>query len=144
MKTKKTPYSSSAIGCMIGCANQILLSQLENALRDAALPLTPLEYLVLRAIYSQEGLQQCEIADMVGRDRAGVCRAVSALVKKGLVATQTVSYKCMRVYLTDKSRAMEPKVLHVADSRHQALLDLVGTEKFEVFNEVLQKIIKSK
>lgn len=129
---------------MIGSANQILLGELDKALKEAKLPLTTTEYLVLRALYSREGIQQCEIADMVGRDKAGICRCVAGLLKKGLVRTEPVSYKCLRVYLTDEARAIRPKVLKVAEERQKALVDLVSREELEVFNKVLEAIIKTK
>ena len=90
----KTP----AIGCLIGTAYQILLSRLASTLKEAGLDITTSEYLVLRAIYSNDGLQQCEIAEMVGKDKAAICRCVAGLAKKGLVRTESVSHKCLRVY----------------------------------------------
>ncbi|MDE7092856.1 MAG: MarR family transcriptional regulator, partial [Muribaculaceae bacterium] len=99
MKTENKTYQSPALGCMLGSANQILLGELEKALKEANLDLTTVDYLVLRALYSKDGIQQCEIADMVGRDKAGICRCVTGLVKKGLVRTEPISYKCLKVYL---------------------------------------------
>lgn len=144
MKTENSIYQAPALGCMIGSVNQILLGELEKTLKEAKLPLTTAEYLVLRALYSREGIQQCEIAKMIGRDKAGVCRCVVGLVKKGLVRTETISYKCLKVYLTDEARAIQPKVLEVAEVRQKALVDLVSQEELEVFNKVLEAIIKTK
>ncbi|MDE5969338.1 MAG: MarR family transcriptional regulator [Muribaculaceae bacterium] len=144
MKTENKTYQSPALGCMLGSANQILLDELEKALKEANLDLTTVDYLVLRALYSKDGIQQCEIADMVGRDKAGICRCVTGLVKKGLVRTEPISYKCLKVYLTDKARSIESGVMQVAEIRHQALADLVGPAELEVFNKVLEKIIITK
>lgn len=144
MKTENSIYQAPALGCIIGSVNQILLGELEKTLKEAKLPVTTAEYLVLRALYSREGIQQCEIAEMVGRDKAGVCRCVAGLVKKGLVRTEPISYKCLKVYLTDEARAIQPKVLEVAEVRQKALVDLVSQEELEVFNKVLEAIIKTK
>ncbi|MDE7156273.1 MAG: MarR family winged helix-turn-helix transcriptional regulator [Muribaculaceae bacterium] len=144
MKTEKKTYQSPALGCMLGSANQILLVELERALKEAKLSLTTVEYLVLRALYSKDGIRQCEIGDMVGRDKAGICRCVTGLIKKGLVITEPVSYKCLKVYLTDKARLIQPKVMQVAESRHQGLVDLLTPEELNVFNKVLEKIIITK
>ena len=140
----KENIGNPALGCKIGQAYHILLSQLAGALKDEGLDITVGEYLVLRAVYSKEGLQQCEIADMVGKDRAAVCRCVAGLEKKGLVATEAVSYKCLRVYLTDRSREMQPRVMKVAALRHQALAGLTVPGDLEIFNRILDAIIYSK
>ena len=144
MKAENNTYQSPALGCMLSNANQILLKELERALKDAALNITSMEYLVLRALYSKDGIQQCEIAEMVGRDKAGVCRCVTGLVKKELVRVEPVSYKCLRVYLTATARSLQPKVMQVAEIRHKALLDLLTPNELATFTKALDKIIKNK
>lgn len=135
---------SPALGCLIGKAYQTLLSQLSSALKEAGLDLTTSEYLVLRALYSSEGIQQCEIAQMVGKDKAAVCRCVAGLEKKGLVRTESVSHKCLRVYLSDKALDIEPKVMEVARRRHKALADLTNPGDLAIFTEILQKVINQR
>ncbi len=136
-----TNPESPALGCLIGKAYQTLLSQLNNALKEAGLDITTSEYLVLRALYSSEGIQQCDIAQMVGKDKAAVCRCVAGLEKRGLVRTECVSHKCLRVFLTEKGREIEPKVMEVAHIRHKALLDLTTPQNLEIFTDLLQKMI---
>lgn len=144
MKKTRANIESPALGCKVGQAYQIMLGQLASALKEAGLDITTGEYLVLRAVFSKEGIQQCEIADMVGKDKAAVCRCVSGLLDKGLLATEQLSHKCLKVYLTDKSRQMEPKIMKVARMRHKALADLTNYEELEIFIDILDKIISSK
>lgn len=132
------------MGCKVGKAYQIMLGQLATTLSDAGVDITASEYLVLRAVYSSAGLQQCEIADSIGKDKSAVCRCVSSLVKKGLLETKPISYKCLKVYLTDKSREIEPKIMEVAAFRNKALCELIPRKDLEIFNMVLDKIINSK
>ena len=144
MKAENSFYQAPALGCMLGSANQVLLKELERALKAAHLNLTSSEYLVLRALYTRDGIQQCEIADMVGRDKAGICRCVTGLVKKGLVWVEPVSYKCLRVHLTDSAVAIKPQVLQVAENRHRALIELLSPAELDAFTMALDKIIKHK
>ena len=143
MKTESETYQSPALGCKLGTANQILLRELDKTLREAELPLTTVEYPVLRALYYKDGTQQCEIAEMVGRDKSAICRCVSGLVKKGLVRTIPVSYKCQRVYLTGEALSIQSRVMSVAESRHQALVELLGVSELEVFDKILDLIINN-
>ena len=121
-----------------------MLSQLATALKEAGLEITTSEYLVLRAIYSKEGLQQCEIADLVGKDKAAVCRSVAELERKGLLILEPVSHKCLKVFLTEKSRDLKPRILEVAAKRHQALKDLTTPEDLDIFTHLLDNIINTK
>ncbi len=143
MKIELLTKGSPALGCLMGTAYQKLLGELGSALKNAGLDITAGEYIVLRAIYSREGMQQCEIAEIVGKDKAAVCRLVSSLEKKGLIRTESVSYKCLRVYASEKGWEMEPRILSVAQLRHQALADIVAPDELEIFAKVLNKIVSS-
>ncbi len=144
MKIEKRNIESPALGCLVGEAFQTLLSQLAKALEEEGLDLTTSEYMVLRALYSEDGIQQCEIADMTGKDKASICRCVTQLRKKGLVDTESVSHKCLRVFLTDYARDIELKVMEVARKRHEALTGLVSQKELDMFSKVLLQIIETK
>lgn len=144
MKKKEGNIEAPALGCKVGKAYQIMLGQLAIALKDAGLEISAGEYLVLRAVYSKPGLQQCEIADMVGKDKAMVCRCVAGLEKKGLLATESVSHKCLRIYPTEKSREIELKIMEVAVKRYQALNDFATPAELEIFTRIIENIINSK
>ena len=140
MENEKT-YDMPYVGCLMGSAFQRLTIQLETTLKREGLEITAAEYMILRALYSRDGLQQCEIVDMVGKDKSSICRSVSALAKKNLVVTEPVSYKCIRVWLTDKAREIQPKVMQIAKERHEALLKLASQKDIEAFVRVLKAIM---
>lgn len=130
-----------AIGCKLGRAYQIMIGQLGVTLREHGLDITPAEYLILRAVYCAPGLQQCDIAEMVGKDKASVCRGVAALEKKGLVRTEAVSHKCLRVYPSDRGNEIYPTVMSVAEERYNALAALTSPADLAVFSSILDRII---
>ena len=144
MENTRENIDTPALGCKVGRAYQVMLSQLVTALNDAGLNITTTEYMVLRAVYSKEGLQQCEISDLVGKDKAAVCRCVAGLVKKDLVAVEQVRHKCLRVYLTEKSRDIKPRIMEVARIRHNALAAVTTPRELELFSSIIERIIESK
>ena len=141
MKNTNGDIEIPALGCKIGRAYFILLSQLANTLNEAGLEITTSEYLVLRAVYSKEGIQHCEIAELVGKDKAAVCRCVATLEKKGFIVTESVSHKCLKVYPTEYACKIEPRIMEVAERRHQALAALSSPENLKIFTDILDKII---
>ena len=126
------------VGCMLGSAYQQQLSLLSTALTDAGLDIVPSEYLVLRGLYSSDGMQQCEVATLLGKDKAGVSRCVGTMEKKGLVSTEVVSHKCRRIWLSDKGKSIEPLIMKVAEQRHEAVMKLASPEDMEIFVKVLK------
>ncbi len=129
------------VGCLVGTAFQKMTNQLDEALKAANINLSTPEYMILRALYSRDGLQQCEIGDMVGKDKAAVSRTVRSLAAKDFVRTETLSRKCCRVWLTEDGRSIETAVMRVAAARHSALQRLAPEEDIETFIRVLQTII---
>ena len=137
-------YQMPYVGCMIGTAFQKLTGQLDIALNEVGLDLTTPEYMVLRALYTRDGLQQCEIGDMVGKDKGAVSRTVKNLSAKNLVRTETLSHKCCRVWLTETAHKIKPTIMEVATARHKAFERLATPEDVEAFVRVLQAIINDK
>lgn len=129
------------VGCLVGSAFQKLTSQLDEALKQDGIGISSAEYMILRALYFRDGLQQCEIVEMIGKDKSSICRSVGSLAAKGLVDTQQVSYKCIRVSLTDKARCIRPKIMKIARERNNALQSLAAEKDIEVFIRVLKAIV---
>ncbi len=141
MEDKKI-YEIPYVGCLVGAAFQKMVSQLETALKQEGLGVTAGEYMILRALYFHDGLQQCEICSMVGKDKASICRSVAALDKKGLIKTEPISHKCIRIWLTDKANEIRPRIMRIANDRHTALLSLASEKEIEIFTKILNSIIK--
>ncbi|MDE6311452.1 MAG: MarR family transcriptional regulator [Muribaculaceae bacterium] len=144
MKKENKMYGMPNVGCMIGTAYQCLVGQLDEILREELPEVTVPEYMILRSLYFRDGMQQCDIAEMVGRDKAVVCRTVKAMVSKGYVRTESESHKCLRVFLTSKAESVKAKVLQIAAGRQKALESVIGPECVSVFSDCLKKIIESK
>lgn len=137
-------YGGPNVGCMLGTAYQILVGDLGKALNEANIDVTVPEYLILRSLYSRDGLQICELSDMVGKDKGAVSRCVKGLVKKGLVNTEQVSHKCLKVFVSDKGRGLESGIMEEAQKQHNALASLLTLDERKMFISSLQKIIKHK
>ncbi len=142
MKTVNA-YGMPCEGCMIGTAFQKLTAQLERILKQENLDIKAGDYMILRALYNSDGLQQCELSELIGKDKSSICRSVSNLLQKGLVKTEPISYKCVRVWLTDKAEELRPIILKIAEERQKALYDLAPERDIEGFVKVLKAIINS-
>ncbi len=140
---EKNIYSMPNVGCMLGTAYQVLVSQLAEVLAESGLDITVPEYLILRTLYTRDGMQQCEIASMVGKDKGAVCRCVASMSKKGLINTESISHKCLRVHLSDKGKSIRPMVMEIAKSCHDSLESLLTPEEQQIFTKVLRTIIQN-
>ncbi|MDE6276971.1 MAG: MarR family transcriptional regulator [Muribaculaceae bacterium] len=139
--TNVPEYKMPNVGCLLGSVYQQELSGLASSLARKGLDIIPSEYLVLRSLYSHDGIQQCDVAALLGKDKAGVSRCVSSMERKGLVSIETVSHKCRRVWLSVKGRELESLIMQVAEERHKALMKRVDEKDMETFVKVLKLLL---
>lgn len=99
---------------------------------------------MLRVLYATDGLRQCDIAATLSKDKAAICRCITGMVKKGLVVTQSVSYKCQCVFLTDRAIALKSQIMGVANECDSRLQNLLTTQESESLRKILIKIIENK
>ena len=130
------------LGCLMGKAYQKLTSGLEQALAAKGVHLTSAEYMLLRALYTRDGLQQCEICNMVAKDKGSVSRTVSAMSRRGLLRVERESHKCSRIWLTESGEALRDGVMEVAAERHAGLEALAPPSDIEAMSRVLEIIAK--
>lgn len=141
MKINNT-YSTPNTGCLIGTAYQVLISQLNEKLRNAGLDISAPEYLILRTLYVNDGIQPCNIADALGKDKATISRTITSMVKKTLVYTESTSHKCLKVYLSDYGREIKPIIMSIATERHLALGRILSQKEINDLTQILIKIIQ--
>lgn len=142
MTTKDNIYGIPNIGCLLGIAYQTEMIRLGDALAAQGLGITPAEYLILRVLYANGAVQQCEISRILRKDKAGVSRSLQSLLKKGLVDADPVSYKCCMVSLTEDGEALKPRVLELAEKLHHDLADKITPQQMKNLREILEAITK--
>ncbi|MDE6007013.1 MAG: MarR family winged helix-turn-helix transcriptional regulator [Muribaculaceae bacterium] len=142
MKQEYMTYGGPNSGCLVGTAYQKMVSDLNEILREKVKELSVPEYMVLRSLYHRDGLQQCEICDIIGKDKGAVCRTVKSLIRKELVYAEIISHKCLKVYLTPKGESLRSEILKIADERERDLETLLGPKDLKIFLSCLKKIIE--
>ncbi len=129
------------IGSMLGIAYQTEVGRLSKALADSKTDITAAEYLIMRVLFSQDNIQQCEISKALCKDKASINRGIQSLVAKGYVSLTPVSYKCCIVSLTDKGKEVRPKLLEIATGLHQKLASKITHQQMDELRQILQSII---
>lgn len=143
MTDKVDKYDFPNMGCLLGMAFQTQYTLLSCELVKSGLDITPPEYLILRVLYDNDGLQQCEIASSLGKDQGAVCRSVKELVRKDLVRTEAESHKCRRVYISEKGKSIRPEIMDVAKERQHSLETILTPPELKSLKIALTKIINN-
>lgn len=142
MTTKDTIYDRPNVGCLLGTAYNLQEARLRSALSTSGLDITPAEYVVLKTLFDRGELQQCEVSRLIGKDKASVSRTVSSLVRKGLVTSNQISYKCSMVSLTSRAESLRGLLFEIASRCHRELEDKISKPQVEILRKILEKMIK--
>lgn len=94
--------------------------------------LTPVQHLILEALWEQEGISAGEIGKSLVLDNATLSGVLDRMAEKGWISKETdvKDRRFVRIYLSDKAREMKPLLLEERELANEEILrDLTLEEK---------------
>lgn len=100
------------------------------------------QWVVLKRISDDEGINQREVADLTFKDPASVTRILDLLEKSELVERQPAANdrRTYSLFLTKNGKALVAKVTPLAKEIRAAGLQGISKQEQEIFEQVLKKI----
>lgn len=105
---------------------------------------TVAEWVILRALYEEDGIQPSVLADKIGLTRGAVSKLVDRAVRKGLVVTSAVAAdrRAQVVALTTAGRQLVPTLAAVADHNDAEAFGHLSTEERALLLAVLKRSVE--
>lgn len=103
------------------------------------------QWVVLKRISDDEGINQREVADLTFKDPASVTRILDLLEKSSLVERKPDEHdrRTYNLFLTDQGRALVAKVTPLAREIRATGLEGISEKEQDVFKRVLRKIYEN-
>lgn len=100
---------AKSLGRFVGWLNYQMVRSLNSYLEEAGAGITADQFRLLTHLWAKDGITQQELADKVGRDRAGITRMVDILEEQGVTVRipDKEDRRVNRVFLTKKGRDVE-------------------------------------
>jgi DNA-binding MarR family transcriptional regulator len=135
----------NAIGFWLHRAHQALRNEMYRAFREAGEELTPEQWAVLVRLWEQDARTQTELADTTFRDKPTMSRLIDGLERNGLVARRSDKEdgRTWRVCLTAEGRALEHKLVPVAEHLVRSALQGIPEQDLVVARRVLTQIFQN-
>jgi len=132
----------NSVGFQIYKTALALKANLQRALRDEGLDVTPEQFSVAMRLWEAEGLTQNEIAERTFKDKANITRLIDALEKKGLVYRKSDAddRRRYRIFLTDEGRGLRKRMLEAATKALRLATAGVSDSEMDEVRTVLRKI----
>lgn len=107
--------------------------------------MTPEQWNVLARLREQEGMNQCQIAEKMLKDRHNITRILHRLEDKGLIEKRRSAgdKRSFRVYLTEKGRILERRLTALVLEHRRFRYKGMSDRDLEVLRELLLKLFKN-
>ncbi|WP_221469580.1 MarR family winged helix-turn-helix transcriptional regulator [Cohnella nanjingensis] len=111
--------------------------------RLAPFRLAPEQNLIMLLLWQSEGVTQNEIADSLGKDKAGVARMILSLESKGYVKriVPSCDRRTVQIFLTPEGQALKDRVLPVLDEIKREISAGIGEDRFALVRSTLSAIL---
>ena len=131
------------LGRQSGVLYYLLSKRLNSLLAEAGAGITVDQFRLLTMLWKEDGTTQQQLADKLGRDRAGVTRMTDILEEQGILVR--VADKSDRrvnlLYLTKKGREMEPLAAAAAQRALDDMTKDFSPEEKNVFAQLHNRAI---
>jgi len=131
---------SFCIGKYMAITQRMLNAFLRYRLSDT--DITPSMFMFLLNLLGEDGISQKQLNDSMQYDKGVVARLASQLEIKGYIdrKSNAEDHRAYRLYLTEKAREMQPKIIEILAEWNSVLLDEETNETKLVLNSALERI----
>lgn len=132
----------SCINYLMNRAQQAITQLFRDRLSE--FQVTPVQYTVLKCLWTEDGLPPKQLADLIAVDRPAVTGILDRLEAKELIVREPDSSdrRGVNIYLTEKGRALEEPINKVVDDTHQSVLENLGPEDAEFLLTALKQLTR--
>jgi len=131
---------SVCIGRHMAITQRMLNAFLRHKLKET--DITPSMFMFLLNLLGEDGISQKQLNDSMQYDKGVVARLASQLESKGYIERKNniEDNRAYRLYLTEKARFMQPKIIEILTEWNDVLLKDETNETILVLNNTLERI----
>lgn len=129
-------------GHLIRRLNQISVALFAEAMSQAGLTLTPVQFAALSAVNAHPGIDQATLAGLVAYDRATLGKVIDKLDARGLMTRQTspTDRRAKVLELSEAGRDLLQQARPLVDAMQPDILTGLSADERETFMALLEKI----
>ncbi len=142
MNVNETFDFKDSLGPWIGRTMKLIDHRIEDILESQGIDLSRMQFVILKKIEQNEGINQNELAWFVKRNKSSLTRMVDTVIRKGFIQKKTskTDKRANCLYLTEKGRS----VVNQATPHFRAMAKLIEKgltdEEIDQTIKILKKI----
>ncbi|MDR1707455.1 MarR family transcriptional regulator [Dysgonomonas sp.] len=132
-----------SLGLLLNRSSVSIGKYLNDKLLLHGIDLPHSQFIVLRCLHYRSGISQNEIAKLLFKDAAAIKRTIDNLEKKGLIIREQERLLKNRIYVSDKGKAILPKILAIADTATKDVLAGINAGQYDQLRKMLDIIYQN-
>lgn len=135
-----------AIGFLTWKVSRLAVNDLTGRFAEAGIGVTVEQWRALIPIYTQDGLTQGQLCEVLSQEKTGVSRLVAALEKRKLIRREAGKQdrRVKSLYITEAGRQLIDKSVDIVMESRQEMIKGIKPEDLEVCYRVLWQIIQER
>lgn len=111
-------------------------------LREAHVPLTPEQFMLIDLLWNHGEMSQQQLADLMHKDKNSVTKLVDAIERKGFVVRQQNKHdrRSNTLVLTERANQLKPGAKQKGISILDQMLEGINENELRMFLETLRKL----
>ena len=136
---------NDSLATLLNKTTRALSTRLQSLFTHAGFDVTSEQWMILILLWDEDGRYPCQIADIIGKDRAAVTRLIDGLEKRNLVVriNDKKDRRQKQIYLTPQGKTMETNLIPLGLSNIKHAQDGLNNKDLAVCKDVLRKIFKN-
>ena len=136
---------TESIGDYIRLVHKTLITDMEKMLKQQGFEVGLAQWGILEVLWEKDGLTQQQLADAVGRNKAGITRILDNMEKKKLLERklEADNRRIKRVVLTNEGRNLQARLNKFAEMHRQKMENQLTAPEINVCIHSLKKVIKN-
>ncbi len=116
-----------------------------DTFREEGLGISPDQWLTMSFLFDESARNQQDIANLTGKDKTTITRALEVLIKKGLINRKVdpEDRRANIITLTTKGAKLYEKALPVYKKKKDAILKGFSKEKLQTCQKTLNELINT-
>lgn len=141
-KTQFDPKAS--IGYLVNRAAKELRRMISNGMLESGVDLNIEHFRLLMVLFNYEGVNQQELADLLGLDKTHLTRLLSCMEELGFVVrvADKKDKRNKRLYLTNAGRDKRDELMPVVEETILGVEEKIDPKELEIAKKVMEQIIE--
>lgn len=143
MTTNMESFLDQSAGYLINMTALLLKRELNSAIKNNDIDVTPEQWAILNRLNENDGLTQKEVAKLTFKDNANITRIVDKLESKGLAvrSADTNDRRSWKISITKEGVEVRNAIEPLAITILQKTMNGVSEKDVHIFNNTLKKMM---